>query len=131
MQSIRPARPPMLESQEIPGVTPIQQKEALEADSIPHGPAFRGKSVSQSDLANNSATYFAEWCAVEISKSSRHARYRGVETNSAIQIGTPVEVKHAAKAVPSAGIKAESRGVRLIIGRIGSLKRRERHRSVG
>src|SRR5882762_10115894 len=55
MQSIRPARPPMLESQEIPGVTPIQQKEALEADSIPHGPAFRGKSVSQSDLANNSA----------------------------------------------------------------------------
>jgi len=45
----------MLESQEIPGVTPIQQKEALEADSIPHGPAFRGKSVSQSDLANNSA----------------------------------------------------------------------------
>src|SRR5580765_4030544 len=56
MQSIRPARPPMLESQEIPGVTPIQQKEALEADSIPHGPAFRGKSVSQSDLANNSAS---------------------------------------------------------------------------
>jgi hypothetical protein len=45
----------MLESQEIPGVTPIQQKEALEADSILHGPAFRGKSVSQSDLTNNSA----------------------------------------------------------------------------
>jgi len=36
-------------------VTPIQQKEALEADSIVHGPAFRGKSVSQSDVANNSA----------------------------------------------------------------------------
>jgi hypothetical protein len=45
----------MLESQEIPGVTPIQQKEALEADSILQGAAFRGKSVSQSDLANNSA----------------------------------------------------------------------------
>jgi len=45
----------MLESQEIPGVTPIQQKETLEADSILHGPAFRRKSVSQSDLSNNSA----------------------------------------------------------------------------
>jgi hypothetical protein len=42
----------MLESQEIPGVTPIQQKKALEADSIPHEPAFRGKSVSQSDSSN-------------------------------------------------------------------------------
>jgi hypothetical protein len=46
----------MLESQEIPGVTPIQQKVSLEADSIPHGAAFRRKSVSQSDLANNSAS---------------------------------------------------------------------------
>jgi hypothetical protein len=44
----------MLESQEIPGAAPIQQKEALDADSIPLGPAFRGKSVSQSDLTNNS-----------------------------------------------------------------------------
>jgi hypothetical protein len=45
----------MLESQEIPGMTPIQQKKALEADSILHGAAFTGKRVSQSDLANNSA----------------------------------------------------------------------------
>jgi len=33
----------MLESQEIPGVTPIQQKEALEADSIPHGTGLQGQ----------------------------------------------------------------------------------------
>lgn len=45
----------MLESQEIPGVTPIQQKKALEADSILDRSAFRGKSVSQTDLPNNSA----------------------------------------------------------------------------
>jgi len=45
----------VLESQEIPGVTPIQQKETLEADSILHGPAFQAQKRITSDLSNNSA----------------------------------------------------------------------------
>jgi hypothetical protein len=61
----------------IPGVTPIQQKETLEADSIPYGPAFRGKSVSQSDLANNSALIEAGLYWVKLVQIGSNTGFKG------------------------------------------------------
>src|SRR6202011_2099358 len=65
-----------------------------------------------------------------VSQSRRQSRDSCVEGNFAIQVGPPIQIQHATKAVPAAGIETESRGIWLITGRIRSLKSREGHRSI-